>query len=97
MKRYIKSSSYLDDGRYKVEGYYDRNYRGLEDDFQSDDWSDIEDHAHEMLSKGDYVEITDLGTGKSVRLDYDSYFGEDGEEFNGEFPIKPWDLDDHWA
>lgn len=92
MKLYVKSSSYVEDGRYKVSGYYDSRYRGLEDYFQSDDWSEIEDHAHEMLSNGDFVEIIDLGTGKSVRLDYDSYF--DG--FEGEFPVKPWDLDKNW-
>jgi hypothetical protein len=93
MKRYIRSSSYVEDGRYVVRGYFGTNYSGLADDFQSDDWSAIEDHAHEMLSDGDYVEIEDLGTGKSVRLDPDSYF--DG--FEGEFPVKPWDLDEHWA
>ena len=64
MKRYIKSSSSLDDGRYSVEGYYGSDYRGLADDFQSDDWSEIEEHAHEMLSNGLFVEITDLGSGQ---------------------------------
>lgn len=93
MKRYIKSSSYVDDGRYLVEGYYGQDYRGRADDFQSDDWSEIEEHAHEMLSNGLFVEITDLGSGQGDRLDPDTYF--DG--FEGEFPIKPWDLDDHWA
>ena len=93
MKRYIKSSSYIEDGRYKVEGYYYSLHRGLEDDFQSDDWSEIEDHAHEMLSKGDYVRITDLGTGNSIALDPTEYF----KDFEGEFPVKPWDLDEHWS
>ena len=81
-----------DDERYEVNGYYDSKYYGLSDDFKSNDWSEIEDHAHDMLSHGYYVEIIDFIAGNSVRLDPDSYF--DG--FEGEFPIKPWDLDENW-
>ncbi len=79
--------------RYTVTGYFGSNYSGIAEDYQSDDWSEIETYAHDMLNNGLYVEIIDEYTGKNALLDPDSYL--DG--FEGEFPVKPWDLDEHWS
>lgn len=83
----------MDNERYSVSGYYgaDSNGhpQGLAEDFKTDDWSKVEEQAHEMLGKGNIVEIVDERTGGSTVLDPDLYF----EDFQGEFPVKPHDLD----
>lgn len=78
-----------DSGKYVVYGYYSSNFSGVEDSFQSNDWSEVTEIAHDMLSRGDYVEITNLETGKTKLLSPDEYF----DMFNGEFPITSFDLD----
>lgn len=83
----------MENERYAVSGYYgtDSNGhpQGLAEDFKTDDWSKVEEQAHEMLGKGNIVEIVDERTGGSTVLDPDLYF----EDFQGEFPVKPHDLD----
>lgn len=82
----------MENERYAVNGYYgtDSNGhpQGLAEDFKTDDWSKVEEQAHEMLGKGNIVEIVDERTGGSTVLDPDLYF----EDFQGEFPVKPNDL-----
>lgn len=80
------------EGRFHVEGYYDARYIGLVDSFETDDWSEATDMAHEFLSNGDYTLIFDTKTGGEVRLDPDEYF----EDFNGEFPVSVTDLDPNY-
>ena len=93
-KRYIKTSieSQEGDGRFIVEGFYGANYSGLAHSFSTDDFDAAADAAHDFLSDGDFVEITDTVTGHSERLDYDSYF--DG--FDGEFPLSVIDFDPNY-
>jgi len=95
----IKLKELLDnryDARYKVRSYYDSALKGLEDDIETDDWEEVEDFAHEHVSNGGYVKITDNKTGVEKILDYDTYFGEDGENFNGEFPLSVTDFDPNY-
>ena len=73
------------DEKYVVRGFYDSDYRGLDTDFKSDDWSQVEMAAHEMLSNGNYVQITNTESGLDYKIEPDEYFND----FNGEFPIKP--------
>ena len=77
---------------YSVEAFYgtdgNGHGRGFAEGIKTSDWSNVETTAHDMVSHGYYVEITNTETGKQVQLDYDAYF----ENFNGEFPYKPSDL-----
>lgn len=74
--------------KYQVESYYDKYYRGLEDDLFTNDWSEVEEFAHEHLMKGRYVVIYDTENGIRQTIDPDEY----AEDFDGEFPYKPWNL-----
>ena len=74
--------------KYQVESYYDKYYRGLEDDLFTNDWSEVEEFAHEHLMKGGYVVIYDTENGIRQTIDPDEY----AEDFDGEFPYKPWNL-----
>lgn len=74
--------------KYQVESYYDKYYRGLEDDLFTNDWSEVEEFAHEHLMKGRYVVIYDTENGIRQTIDPDEY----AEGFDGEFPYKPWNL-----
>lgn len=78
--------------RYSVEGYFDRRFYGLAADLDTDDWSKATDAAHEYLSNGYYTLIFDKKTGEEIRLTPDEYF----EDFNGEFPVSPTDLDPNY-
>lgn len=83
------------DNKYSVESYYgtDTNghFFGLESSMETDEWSQVEEHAHEMLSSGKNVKITDKETGKSIEMVSDAYI----ENFEGEFPFKPQDLENN--
>ena len=86
------------DDRYLVEGYYgvssSGNLAGLENSERSDDWSKVEAIAHDMLSNGDHIRITDTITGKYEDLHPEEYFDPYNGGFQiGEFPLKPQDLD----
>jgi len=69
--------------RFLVSAYYDSSFAGLAATFESDNWSEIAEVAHDYLSDGSYVEIKDHKTGKRSRIDPDVYF----EDFDGEFPL----------
>ena len=73
-------------GAYEIVGYYDSRYAGVAHDISSNDWSVIEEAAHEYLNEGLYVEITNTILGTYIRISPDEYENE------GEFPIKPEDL-----
>lgn len=79
---------------YKVSGYYGADSNGhpagLESSEEFEDWSKVTETAHEMLSRGDHVEIVNDETGKSIEINPDDYF----ESFEGEFPFKPQDLEE---
>lgn len=83
------------DNKYSVERYYgtDTNghFFGLESSMETDEWSQVEEHAHEMLSSGKNVKITDKETSKSIEIVSDAYI----ENFEGEFPFKPQDLENN--
>lgn len=81
------------DNKYSVESYYgtDTNghFFGLESSMETDEWSQVEENAHEMLSSGKNVKITDKETGNSLEINSDAYM----ENFEGEFPFKSQDLE----
>ena len=81
------------DNKYSVESYYgtDTNghFFGLESSMETDEWSQVEENAHEMLGSGKNVKITDKETGNSLEINSDAYM----ENFEGEFPFKPQDLE----
>lgn len=81
------------DSRYYVCAYYGLDFRGLENELNTDDWSEVEEFAHEELMNGNQIEIEDNETGKSVRINSDDYV-DNFEEMNGEFPydanLKSW-------
>lgn len=84
--------------RYQVEGYYrvnaSGNLEGLENSERSDDWSKVEAIAHDMLSNGNHIRITDTITGKYKDLHPEEYFEPyNGGFYKGKFPLKPQDLD----
>ena len=83
------------DNKYSVESYYgtDTNghFFGLESSMETDEWSQVEENAHEMLSSGKNVKITDKETGNSLEINSDAYM----ENFEGEFPFKPQDLENN--
>ena len=95
----IKLKELLDnryDARWVVSSYYDSRLAGLEDEIYTDDWEEVKDYAHSFVSDGGYVKIVDQKTGVEKVLDYDTYFGEDGENFNGEFPLSVTDFDPNY-
>lgn len=74
---------------YKVESFYGKDLRGLEESESFEDWEEVKDFAHELISHGGYVRITNEYTGKEVVLDPDTYF----DNFEGEFPVDQKSLD----
>lgn len=89
MKRLLRQANYDYESTYYVVAYLYTNYTGIMDDLSTNDWSAVEEFAHEHLYKGNLIEIVNNETGASVRLNPDEYF----EDFNGEFPVKSWDLE----
>ena len=93
----VKLKELFDDrygARYVVRSYYDSALKGLEDSIKTNDWEEVEDFAHEHLSNGGYVKITDRKTGVEKTLDNDTYFGEGPDSYyEGEFPYSPLDFD----
>ena len=77
--------SVKDEYKYKATSYFDLKYAGVEDVFYANDWSEIEDFAHEHLMKGSAVEILNTITGKEIKLNPEKY----NEEFDGEFTVGP--------
>lgn len=88
----LQKVKYVDDygdNRYEIEAYFGSDFKGLNDSIGTDDWSKVEEFAHEKAMSGLFVEITNSETGKSVRIDPDKYQAE----FDGEFPYKSDYLD----
>lgn len=67
MKLMIKEN-YDHESTYYVESYYDGDFRGLEDDFNSDDFSEVMDWIWEKLNKGGFVWVTDNVSGQNAKL-----------------------------
>ena len=72
--------------KYIVTGFFGKNYTGTESSIETDDWSKVEKEAHEMLAKGDFVEIKNTYSGGTVCLEPDAYF--EMHEL-GQFPVDP--------
>ena len=77
------------DATYAVRSYYGSDYRGLEDKMVTEDWSEVEDFAHEKLMNGNFVKITNVITGNFLKCDPDYY----QENFDGEFIWSPTDVE----
>ena len=91
-KDLIKQLDYVrdvSDRIYEVTGYLSSSYSGVTDVKNFNDWSKVEEYAHERLMNGDYVEIINNLTGKSIRIDPDTY----SQIFDGEFPYKSSDFE----
>lgn len=66
MKLTIKES--YGDAKYSASSYYDERFYGLEDSFETDDFSELEEWVWERLGKGGYVEVQNSETGNRVKL-----------------------------
>lgn len=78
------------DTKYIVCSYYDEKLHGLEDDLYTNEWDEVEEFAHRKLMQGNMIEIENTKTGKYKRINPDNY----NEEFNGEFTIRPEELEE---
>ena len=67
---------------YRVESYYDGNFRGLENSAETPCYSDIINKAHEWAMRGSFVRITNTLTGNRLEINPDDY----KRDFDGEFP-----------
>lgn len=79
-----------DNTKYIVCSYYDEKVHGLEDELKTNDWSEATSFAHDKLMNGFMVEIENTITGKYKRINPDEY----NEEFDGEFIIRPEELEE---
>lgn len=79
-----------DNTKYIVCSYYDEKVYGLEDELKTNDWSEATSFAHDKLMNGFMVEIENTITGKYKRINPDEY----NEEFDGEFIIRPEELEE---
>lgn len=79
----------LKESLYIVCSYYDEKLHGLEDELKTEDWSEVEDFAHNKLIQGYIVEIENTKTGKYKRINPDEY----NEIFDGEFIVKSEELE----
>lgn len=59
---------YDHESTYYAESYYDSDFRGLEDDFNSNDFSEVFDWIWEKLNKGGFVWVTDNVSGQNAKL-----------------------------
>lgn len=69
--------------RFSVDLFYTKN-SGLADEGFFNDWSDVEEFAHDGLMKGLYVSITDWDTGKVLDISPDEYI----DAFDGDFDVN---------
>ena len=85
MIKLIKESGFNENG-FAVTGYLYDNQRGAVADryFDPDEWSEVEDYAHDLLMKGLFVNIVYFKTGDSININPDEY----RNEFDGEFVIN---------
>lgn len=85
MVKTITESGFNENG-FAVTGYLYDNQRGAVADryFDPDEWSEVEDYAHDLLMKGLFVNIIYFKTGDSININPDEY----RNEFDGEFVIN---------
>lgn len=69
---------------YEVRAYYDEALRGLEASDKYLDWDEAVMIAHNELSNGSIVTITNMETGEEHKIIPDDYFAE----FDGEFILN---------
>ena len=91
--RYIEldeliSAEIKDSSLYRVDCFLNENYSGLMENDSFNDWSQVEEYAHEKLCKGLNVEIINTIEGGAIKINSDDYCA-DLEISNGEFPFKP--------
>lgn len=67
---------------YRVEGFFESNFRGLADSAEFVDYEESRDYAWELLMHGDYVIWTDLTDGTSIYYSPDQL--DKSEQENGE-------------
>ena len=75
---------------YAVFGYYDENCRALADSNWCSNWEEVQDLVHSYISKGDVVRIINNETGNDIIVTPDEYF----DNFEGDFPIAPQDVEE---
>lgn len=94
MKRRFKvfASTIEPECTYRVESFFEDNFRGLSEYACVDDLEKAIDYAHSFISNGGSVLITNMITGESQGFTYDEYFdiGEDGLQ-NSDFAESPFD------
>lgn len=94
MKRKFKvfASTNNTECTYRVESFFEDNFRGLSEYACVDDLEEALDYAHSFISNGGSVLITNMVTGESQGFTYDEYFdiGEDGYP-NSDFAESPFD------
>lgn len=85
MMKLITENEFNENG-FAVTGYLYDNQRGAVADryFDPDEWSEVEDYAHNLLMKGLFVNIVYFKTGDSININPDEY----RNEFDGEFVIN---------
>ena len=75
---------------YAVFGYYDEDCRALADSNWCSNWEEVQDLVHSYISKGDVVRIINNETGNDIIVTPDEYF----DNFEGDFPIAPQDVEE---
>lgn len=70
------------DTKFEASSYYGRDYRGLEDDLETDDYSELESWVWEKIGNGGFVEVRNSETGNRVRLDPDKYDRESDDIYD---------------
>lgn len=75
---------------YAVYGYYDEDCRALADSNWCSNWEEVQDLVHSYISKGDIVRIINNETGNDIIITPDEYF----DNFEGDFPIAPQDVEE---
>lgn len=84
---------------YLVEAFYEDGFRGLADSEYVSDFDSAVDLAHEYISKGGSVRITNMDNGASAGYTYDEYFGIDDDgysTFEGESPFRDYENHELW-
>lgn len=69
------------DTKFEARSYYGRNFSGLEDSLETDDYSELEDWVWEKIGSGVSIEVQNSETGERVRLDSDDYDFESDDSY----------------
>ena len=57
--------------KYYVAGFFDRNYRGVDDNLMTDSYDDAIDFAWKLVNNGDYIQLKNNDTGEEYRFEPD--------------------------